>query len=187
MGWGSGLEEQDRMLIRLAKQGDAQAFTQLVHNYKQFVWQIALGVLGDWAEAEDVTQEAFVRAYRSLPTLRTEETFPSWLATVTTRLAIDVARRKKGHRLPQSAPDEWLEDPVDRYGTIENRLLLTTLLERLSEDERAILILRELEDKSYQEIANVLQIPIGTVRSRLHNARLALKHMISSMERENES
>lgn len=180
-GVNDGVEESDIRLIRRAKGGDAEAFTQLVHNYKNYVWQIALGVLGDEMEAEDVTQETFVRAFFSLKMLREEVTFPSWIATVATRLAIDTARRQSRQVVTHADIHQVVDvDTTNRFDEIENQMVLTDLMNALTEDERTVLVLRELQGLSYQELSDILQIPLGTVRSRLHNARQSLKRIIAN-------
>lgn len=178
------MEESDVLLIRRAKRGDADAFAQLVRNYKNFVWKTAMGILLDPVEAEDVVQEAFVRTYLSLKDLRKAETFPSWLATVTTRLAIDAARKAAKRSVPTPLPEHLLDVASQRgYGEIETRMVLESLMAKLSVDERTTLVLRELEGLSYQEMADRLDIPIGTVRSRLFTARTALKTLLGEWER----
>lgn len=177
------MEELDILLIRRAKGGDTEAFTQLVHNYKHYVWQIALGALGDEMEAEDVTQEAFVRAFFSLSSLREEKTFPSWIATVTTRLAIDAVRRKSRHIMTRTDELDVVDASTTRgFDDVENRMVLLDLMQKLTIDERTVLVLRELQSLSYQEISEILRIPVGTVRSRLHNARQSLKRIIANQE-----
>lgn len=179
------MEESDKHVIRLAIQGSPDAFTQLVQNYKHYVYQTAVGILADKIEAEDVTQETFVRAYSALSKLRQPETFPTWIATIATRIALDSIRRRK-REVPIDSPDEQsvrLEQPVvDEFSKAEGRLDLLSLLRKLSEEERTVMILRELQDRSYADIAHVLDIPVGTVRSRLHSARKHLRQVMNCGE-----
>lgn len=181
----SGVEESDKHVIRLAMQGDSEAFTQLVRNYKHYVYQTAVGILADKTEAEDVSQEAFVRAYSALSQLRQPETFPTWIATITTRIALDSIRRRK-REVPIETPVEQsaqLEQaPIDEFARAEGRIDLLRLLRTLSTEERTVMILRELQDRSYADIANILDIPIGTVRSRLHSARKHLRQVMKGGE-----
>lgn len=173
------MNELDKQIIRLATQGDADAFTQLVRNYKHYVFQTAFGILGDASEAEDVSQEAFLRAYDGLQRLRKLETFPSWIATIATRIALDTIRKRR-REIP--VEDEKLTDndrqTTNPFQDAENRLDVSNLLKQLNVDERTVIVLRELQDKSYAEMADILNIPIGTVRSRLHSAR---HHMRDAM------
>ncbi|WAH38364.1 RNA polymerase sigma factor [Alicyclobacillus dauci] len=179
------MEESDIQLIRRAKRGDTEAFTLLVRNYKNYIMQTAAAILSDRMEAEDVTQETFVRAYLSLKQLRKLETFPSWLATIATRLALDAAKRKSR---AVSTVEDVAESAVDEtYGgfrDVENRIDVLNLLEDLTPEERTIIVLRELQDRSYQDIAQILGIPIGTVRSRLHTARQSLRARMKHWERD---
>lgn len=174
------MNEFDKQIIRLATQGDAEAFTQLVRNYKHFVFQTAVGILGDRSEAEDVAQEAFLRAYDGLPQLRKLETFPSWIATIATRIALDTTRKRR-REIP--VEDGQLTErhaaTVNPYSDAEDRLDLLQMLNQLSIDERTVIVLRELQDKSYAEIAELLDVPLGTVRSRLHSARHHVRDMLN--------
>jgi RNA polymerase sigma-70 factor, ECF subfamily len=174
------VNESDIQLIQQAKRGDKEAFTQLVHNYKNYVFKSAFAILGDREEARDVSQEAFAKAYVSLRTLKDASTFPSWLGTIVTRMSIDAGKRKK-RQTPigeHSIGEELGGQPPDSLSAVERRMVLEESLARLREDERVIFVLRELQDRTYQEIADILAIPVGTVRSRLHSARHNLRRMI---------
>ncbi|UOF90705.1 sigma-70 family RNA polymerase sigma factor [Fodinisporobacter ferrooxydans] len=175
------MEEKDLQLIRSAKHGSKEAFALLVQNYKQYVYRTAYGILQSRTDAEDVVQEAFIKAYLSLAQLQEERSFPSWITTITTRLAIDLIKKRQ-RASPVTWDDSWLQiqDPKHDISHTELRLSVHHALAELNEDHRAILILREIHGFDYQEIANILQIPIGTVRSRLHSARMQLRKTLEN-------
>ncbi|MCL6454317.1 MAG: sigma-70 family RNA polymerase sigma factor [Alicyclobacillus sp.] len=169
------MNEADLDLIRKAKRGHLDAFTRLVHNYQNFVYRTAYGILRQPTDAEDVSQEVFLKVHQSLKQLRDERTFPTWLARITVRTAIDWKQRSSNQR---AGPlDETrlatLHDPRD--AAVHARLELHEALMRLTPLQRTVLVLRELHGLGYEEMAEVLGIPVGTVRSRLHNARAQLR------------
>jgi len=168
------VDEEQLRLVSAAKKGDKDAFTALVRDYKDYVYRISYGILTNHAEAEDVTQEVFVKAYLQLSSIREARSFPSWLATIATRRAIDVYKR--GQRLPLvSIEPDLLGGQADEIERAEKRMTVHDMLRELNPIHRAVLVLRELEGYEYEEIANVLDIPIGTVRSRLSTARTQLR------------
>ncbi|WP_029419923.1 RNA polymerase sigma factor [Alicyclobacillus macrosporangiidus] len=169
--------------IRAAQAGDQEAFAHLVHSYKDYLFRTAYAILRDHGEAEDVVQEAFVKAFLSLSGLKDERAFPTWITTITTRLALDSIRRRR--------PDVSLGDseavPHRDRGAVpasvaELRLDLAAALAKLSPEHRAVIALREIQGFDYREIAEILGIPIGTVRSRLHTARMQLRNLLSAHE-----
>lgn len=175
----SFVEKEDIALIRAAKNGSSEAFTQIVRNYKDFIFHVAMGILQDPRDAEDVVQESFVKAYLSLHQLQDERAFPSWMAMIATRLALDLYKKNQRGRsvslhegifLPPAAADETRRSDL--------RLSLWQALAHLKPEHRAILILREVQGFNYQEISLILDIPIGTVRSRLHTAREQLRRAL---------
>lgn len=170
------MDEEQLGLVSAAKQGSKDAFAALVRAYKDYVYRIAFGILTNRGEAEDVSQEVFVKAYLQLRHLRDARAFPSWIAMIATRRALDVAKRKQ--RLKTVPIDEnVLHGQVDEMGQIDKRLVIHELLSKLSPIHRAVLILREVQGYDYDEMAKVLGVPIGTVRSRLNTARSQLRKL----------
>jgi len=182
------VDDEDLRLIRAAKQGDREAFTWLVRHYKRYVYKTAFDSLGDHMDAEDVAQEAFVRAFLSLSQLQEERAFPSWILTITTRLAFDTIKRRERTKAFNRDPERIMptiqQDQTE--GAIQ-RMLLINLMKNLSEEFRTVLVMREIQGRSYQEIADLLDIPMGTVRSRLHTARLQMRTLIHQSEKEDTS
>jgi RNA polymerase sigma-70 factor (ECF subfamily) len=171
-----------RFLDRL-RAGDAPAFEELVMTYQHRVFGVALRMLGNRAEAEDVAQEAFVRAHRALGAFRGDAKLSTWLYAITSRLCLN--RLASGERrMARQGEDALLRlsDPGPRPDAALERRELETALGRaiaeLPEDRRIVVVLRDLEGLSYEEIAQVLELELGTVRSRLHRARAELKEKL---------
>jgi RNA polymerase sigma-70 factor (ECF subfamily) len=171
-----------RFLDRL-RAGEAPAFEELVMMYQHRVFGVALRMLGNRAEAEDVAQEAFVRAHRALGDFRGDAKLSTWLYAITSRLCLN--RLASGERrLTRHGEDALLRlsDAGPRPDAALERRELETALGRaiaeLPEDRRIVVVLRDLEGLSYEEIAQVLELELGTVRSRLHRARADLKEKL---------
>jgi RNA polymerase sigma-70 factor, ECF subfamily len=149
----------------------------LVRNYKDFVYQTIYAILRNHADTEDVLQETFIKAYQSIKSLREERTFPSWIARIATRTALDWRGRADRTR---AAPNEIekIAGERDPNKAIRIRIDLEYALSQMSKEHRAILVLREFHGFDYEEIAEILNIPVGTVRSRLFNARAKLRRIL---------
>ena len=171
-----------RFLDRL-RAGDAPAFEELVMTYQHRVFGVALRMLGSRAEAEEVAQEAFVRAHRALGEFRGDAKLSTWLYAITSRLCLN--RLASGERrLTRQGEDALLRlsDAGPRPDAALERRELESALGRaiaeLPEDRRIVVVLRDIEGLSYEEIAQVLELELGTVRSRLHRARADLKEKL---------
>jgi RNA polymerase sigma factor (sigma-70 family) len=165
-------------IISQAKKGDQDAFRKLVTAYKGTVFRHAFALLNDRMEAEDVTQEAFVKAYYSLPKLENEYAFVSWLTKVVTNLCYD--KNKKINKKKAMESEELDENVVIPHGPspIEQtvaKISMNEALQKISIDQRNALILKEIQGYSYLEISELLKIPLGTVKSRINAARENLR------------
>ena len=173
--------ETETSLIEQAQNGDRNAFGELVRCHYEGVVQVVYRMCGDTGLAEDATQEAFLRAWVNLPSFQPKSPLRNWLYRIALNAALDVLRRK---------PEETLEDEqawmlTDQAAGPETALiekervtLLQQAMKALPEAARSALILREYSELSYQEIANVLEVPIGTVMSRLNYARNRLREIL---------
>lgn len=169
-------------LVRAAAGGDEDAFAQLVALHEKKVYNLALRMCGDPEDAWDAAQEAFLSAWRGLPSFRGEAGFSS----LTSNAAIDLLRRNRRQRGEASLDDENLGiDAVDRAPSpqeqaeaAELRGAVTAGLFRLSDAHRQALVLREVQGLSYEEIAAVLEVDMGTVKSRISRARSALRKIL---------
>jgi RNA polymerase sigma-70 factor (ECF subfamily) len=185
-------EIDERALIQRCIAGDATAFEPLVEKYRQRVWRLAYQVLHDREEAWDVAQEAFVRAFHSLPSFRGQSAFYTWLFRITVNVATD-RHRQRGAQARAFGPErvteeEWARTTPDPGGgpeqqaaRKEQRERIRSALDALPPKARTIIMLSDVEGLSYREIAEVLNCPIGTVMSRLHNARKRLKILLGPM------
>lgn len=177
-------KEVDQQLVERAQRGDKHAFELLVVKYQRRLGRLISRFVRDAAEAEDVTQEAFIKAYRALPSFRGESAFYTWLY----RIGINTAKNylvALGRRAPTSTQFSAEEsedfegaDLLQDVSTPENELMskqvigvVNASLLQLPEDLRTALTLREIEGLSYEEIAEIMSCPIGTVRSRIFRAR----------------
>ncbi len=169
----------DRLLDRL-RAGDARAFEELVTAHQHRVYGVALRMLGNGAEAEDVAQETFLRAYRAIAGFRGEARLSTWLYGIAARLCLN--RLASGERRRVRQGEERLTrlatgeaDPAARLEQSELETALHRAIAELSDERRIVVVLRDLEGLSYEEIAAALDLEPGTVRSRLHRARMDLK------------
>ena len=173
-------------LARAAAGGDTTAFETLVGLYENKVYGLALRMCGNEEDAWDVSQEAFLAAWRALPGFRGESGFSTWLYRLTANAAIDCLRREKrrkgelsleGGELPLTLPDAG-PGPQEAAEGGELRAAVNAALSRLTDQHRTVLILRELQELSYEEIAGVLGLDLGTVKSRISRARGALRKIL---------
>jgi RNA polymerase sigma-70 factor (ECF subfamily) len=172
--------ETELDLIALAQRGDRQAFGELVRRHREGVINVVYRMCGDVNLAEDAAQEAFIRAWQHLHSYRPRSLFRNWVYRIATNAALDVLRREREavdiDGLPLEASDEGPEATVE--GKEQGERVRQAVL-ALPPASRAVLILREYEGLAYQEIADTLNIPIGTVMSRLNYARDRLRESLS--------
>lgn len=186
-------EAGETQLVIRAQGGDRNAFNDLVRIHAQGVLNVVFRMCGDQQMAEDAAQETFIRAWSHLATFRTEASLRNWLYRIALNTATDMLRKQK-HILPGDVDDLQLADPQPgpegAYLQGERTALVKMAISSLPEASRAVLVLKEYEGLSYQEIAEALDIPVGTVMSRLNYARRLLKEklkgqMVVLMEDEN--
>ena len=173
-------------LVRAAAKGNTDAFEQLVRLHENKVYALALRMCGNPEDANDAAQEAFLSAWRGLPSFRGEAGFATWLYRLTSNAAIDQLRRGKRQRNEASLDDTELTVDVPDSGPgpqeaaegAELRMAVEAGLRELSEDHRQILVLREYQELSYDEIAETLGVDLGTVKSRISRARRSLRKIL---------
>ena len=186
------MASDDQVLVERCRSGDVSAFEPLVEKYRQRVWRLAYNVLRDREEAWDVAQEAFIRAWQALPNFRGQSAFYTWLFRIVMNVAADRARQRAARgrafgteRVPEEDWERVIADggvsPDETAVHVEERERITKALATLSEDHRTIIMLSDLEGLSYREIAEVLAIPMGTVMSRLHNARKRMRDALGPL------
>lgn len=186
----------DRELVRRCLEGELSSFDELMQRYGQKVYSLAFHMLGNPDDAADLAQEAFLKVYRALPVFRGEALFSTWLFRIVTNTCLDGRRRAKKRlpvislsqstgtgesRLPLEIPDNT-NDPQNTYLEHELQEEIQELLRKLPAAQRLVLVMRDLEGYSYEEIAAALGISLGTVKSRLNRARLRLRELYSHRE-----
>jgi RNA polymerase sigma-70 factor (ECF subfamily) len=176
----------DASLIAATLAGDSAAFGRLVAAYQDRLYNSLLRVLGSSEDAADIVQDAFVQAFTKLNTFRGTSAFYTWLYRIAFNLAMSHARR--GHKTTSLDGMKALvgEEPMDGAPAVESGLiqqeridLVHAALAQLGLDYRQILVLREIDGYSYEEIAEILELPVGTVRSRLFRARMHMRDLLA--------
>lgn len=174
---------EEHTLVKKAQRGDHDAFALLLERYETQVYHQALRMVTNPEDAADMTQEAFLKAWQGLPTFQGDSAFSTWLYRLTNNVCIDFLRREKKRRGDLSLDDEDRDiappqDPAPTPHQVleqrENRAAVLQGLANLSEEHRQVLVLREINGLSYEEIGQVLGLTAGTVKSRIARARIAL-------------
>ena len=182
----------DMELVERIRSGDRQAYQGLVEKYQQRVYTIAYGVLHNREDALDVSQDVFIKAYRKLKNFRGASSYYTWLYRITVNMAIDHQRRRKN--IVEVEYDERIggdeesdtqsrtpqpENPAEALERKELNQLIMGAIQALPEEQKTILLLREVEGLSYEEIAEVTRISMGTVMSRIHYGRKKLREVLA--------
>jgi RNA polymerase sigma-70 factor (ECF subfamily) len=186
-------KETDKQLVARVQRGDKRAYDLLVLKYQHKIVGLVSRYLRDQDEVLDVTQEAFIKAYRALPRFRGDSAFYTWLY----RIAINTAKNhlvSKSRRPPDTDLDidegefqeasgalSQMENPENSLATEQLRAVVYQAIDDLAEDLKAAITLREFEGLSYEEIAEVMDCPVGTVRSRIFRAREAIEKKIAAI------
>jgi len=188
------LREEDIQLVARARLGDERAFRALVEKYQRAVFSICLRMVRNRDEATDLAQESFIKVFASLDRYNPAYAFSSWLFKITSNLCIDHLRKR---RVPTFAMDEPVDgekgeiqrqyespdpNPEETFSRSEKMRKLEAAIARLPEHYRIMLVLRHQEDLSYEEIADTLSIPLGTVKARIHRAREMLKGILDDVD-----
>ena len=183
---GDGIAREGRLdpeRIRRAQRGDAQAFTELIEGRIGAMTRTATAILGHDADARDAVQDALVAAWRQLPRLRDAEAFDAWLTRILVHRCRRGLRRRGAARIreipaDQLAPDDGPRAPDD-IAAADRRAALGRAFDRLTIDQRTLLVLHHFDGRALTDIADVLRVPVGTVKSRLHSARTALDRALA--------
>lgn len=180
----------DRQLVKKSKLGDLDAFEELVRRYENKVYSIAYRFMGNHADACDIAQEAFIRLYQALPRYREEAGLTTWMYHITANACRDELRKKQramvvsinnyvNEPFEETSASSESTNPEDELEKLELQEQVQLCLNKLSDEHRIILILREMQNLSYEEIARVLNCSMGTVKSRLNRARQAFREKLS--------
>ena len=187
------MSKPDQELIAECLSGQTHAFGDLVARYQNRLFNTLVGVLGSVEDAHDVAQEAFVNAFQKLNTFRGHSAFYSWLFRIALNSAVSQKRKQRAVVSIDAAREQSGDEPIDRHPaarpehaleTNERQIAVRAALAELAEEFRTALILKEMEDLSYEEISEIVGCPIGTVRSRIHRARAELRVKLQGLLRE---
>ena len=184
------MNDEDAQLIEAALGGQTDAFGRLVQKYQDRLYHAVAHMMGSKDDAQDVVQDAFVQAFVKLDTFRGKAAFYTWLYRIAFNASVSRRRRQKPtvsvERSREVAGEEPSENtpPEERMQQQERAEQVQAALTRLSEEHRQVLVLREMEGCDYDTIAEILELPVGTVRSRLHRARLQLREELAAMLQE---
>ncbi|MDD2586173.1 MAG: sigma-70 family RNA polymerase sigma factor [Syntrophomonadaceae bacterium] len=187
----------EAQLIKKSLQGDMRSFEELVEQYQNKVYALSYRYMGNEEDAYDMTQEAFIKAYRSLRSFKGDSGFGTWLYRIVTNVCLDEIRRRKRRIVPLSLDeplstsdgDEVEKEIVDTsptadilYEQKEFAQYIQNILDQMKSDHKTVIILRDMMELSYEEIAQVLNCSMGTVKSRLSRARSILRKKLGERE-----
>jgi RNA polymerase sigma-70 factor (ECF subfamily) len=199
-GGGASRDAQmdDLRCVAAVRKGQLDAFSQVVRRYQDRLFNMILRLMGDYEEAADLTQQAFLKAYESLDGFRGDSSFYTWLYRIGVNVTLDA--RKRRARSPEVSAESFpsgddndgngtrfdavasvADDPAQRSLAIEREQAVAAAIKTLDEMHRSVLVLRDIEGMDYDEIASVLGIPRGTVKSRLHRARLEMRDKLKDL------
>lgn len=184
-------------LIALALEGDSDSFGELVRHYESFVYNVVYQIIGNREDALDVSQDSFIKAFRSLTSFRGDCRFSTWLYRIAVNTSKDSLRSRSKRNITSlteyedddeeskniDIPDDTTENmPEEALAEDERRRAVRLAIEALSEDHKAVVLLRDVSGYSYEDIAQMLGLEIGTVKSRLNRARLGIKNYLLKHE-----
>ena len=193
--WGGSVSDKaaDYALVKRVQQGDRSAFDVLVLKYQHKIVKLIMRYVRDPSEALDVAQEAFIKAYRAAPNFRGDSAFYTWLYRIAINTAknhlVAAGRRPLDYDLDPQAPEQFevhaklrdLDTPEGLVLSEEIRQTVNAAIQQLPEDLRTAILLREMEGMSYEEIAQTMECPVGTVRSRIFRAREAIDKQVGPL------
>ena len=187
------MSDSEKNLLERAKSGDIAAFEQLIDSYQRKIFNIALRMLGNYDDAGDLTQEVLIRIYRSIGSFKEQSSFSTWIYRITTNVCLDEIRKRKNRKVISLDEEIKFDDgdmkrqiesdeptPEETAETEDLKKIVNDAIARLNEEHRIVIVLRDIQGLSYEEIADVLKCPEGTVKSRINRARQALKNILVS-------
>jgi RNA polymerase sigma-70 factor (ECF subfamily) len=190
----SAFEQDDLVLVAASKNGDQEAFAQLVQRYQRLVFNLVYRMLQQYEETTEITQETFLAAWQGLPSFRGDARFSTWLYRIAYNCSLKQLELRKRDRALQIAleAEKTLENTNDEQrenaeqDARDRQILVQEHLSHLPTKYRIVLILRHLQDMTYEEMAEILTMPIGTIKTHLFRARNLLKERLQSLHRESD-
>lgn len=187
------MSSDDHRLIAECLNGDTTSFGELVRRYQDRLFNTVYRLVDNADDAQDVVQDTFINAYQSLDSFKGDSLFFTWLYRIAVNTAISFKRKRRAMVRIDSGGSNPLIEPLDpsemtRPGhameQVEQEQKIQQALGRLSAEHRAVLVMKDMEGQKYEDMADLLGVPIGTIRSRLHRARLELREVLEQMENE---
>ena len=192
-------QDENKLLVEKARKGDMSAFEQLILNHEKIVYNVALRMFNNIEDAKDIAQEVFIKAFRSIENFDGRSSFSTWIYRIAMNTCIDETRKRKGKAsvsLEEEMSDEdgsWKQQYADDGDTPEESMLrqegqheIMRALERISPDHKLVIVLRDIQGLSYDEIAEITDLTLGTVKSRISRARLQLKQELLEIRERND-
>jgi len=177
------ISETDENLVSRCQAGDNTAFDQLVYKYQELVFRLAYRIVGGNADVEEIAQEVFLRAYRGIKKFRGDAAFPTWLTRIAVNYCIKTLNGRKSRILFEGLTSliNLSREATQHSGMEreEHRAMIRRALERLPPKHKAVIVLRYFEERTCEEIAEILECSVGTVKSRLYHARQKLKELLT--------
>jgi RNA polymerase sigma-70 factor (ECF subfamily) len=187
------MSSNEQLLLERSKTGDIAAFEMLIEAYQKKIFNLAYRMIGNYDDAGDLAQEAMIRIFKSISNFKEQSSLSTWIYRITTNVCLDEIRKKKNRKV-LSLDEEIHADDGDMQRQImsddplpdelmekkELQQIIISAIESLPEDQRLVIMLRDIQELSYDEIARVLDCPAGTVKSRINRARFALKNVLIS-------
>lgn len=181
--------ETDEQLVRKSQDDDERAFGELVSRYESKVYSLALKMLRNPEDAEDVLQDTFLRAYRGIKSFKGNSTFSTWIYRITANSALMRLRKRQLPTVSIDDADEreapiniadWAPGPVEQMLNQETQAAMTEAIEALPPEFRQVFVLRDVEELSNAEVAEILDLSVAAVKSRLHRARLKVRNRLAT-------
>jgi len=187
------MSNDEQLLLERSRSGDVAAFEILIEAYQKKIFNLAYRIVGNYHDAGDLSQEAFIRIFKSIANFKEQSSFSTWIYRITTNVCLDFIRKKKNRKVlsldeeihvkdgemkRQAISDDPLPDEIVEKE--ELRGIVNSAINSLNEEQRLVISLRDIQGLSYDEIALVLDCPTGTVKSRINRARHALKNILLS-------
>jgi RNA polymerase sigma-70 factor (ECF subfamily) len=186
MASGQNPQQTDLDLVRLARRGDGQAFHALIDRHAPWLFRVAISMVGSREDAEDLLQEVFLAANSGINRFEERSSVKTWLRSILLNHVSKLYRSRKVRRAlsldderGESARSDLQSDAPTPAATVESRADVQSMLQALSDEHREVIVLREIEGLTYEEMATLLKLPRGTIESRLHRARQQLKDKFS--------
>lgn len=185
------MDNSEQLLLERSKAGDVAAFETLIEAYQKKIFNLAYRIVGNYDDAGDLAQEALIRIFRSIAGFKEQSSFSTWVYRITTNVCLDDIRKKKNRKVISLDEEIHVEDgemkrqimsddplPDEVAEKEEMRHLVNDAINTLPEEQRLVISLRDIQGLTYDEIAEVLDCPSGTVKSRINRARQALKNVL---------